>query len=478
MPSVRTPRPEKRFLTTLWSAAAVSTIAALASAPVTAVAQSDPNVRLKKVERERKANQRRHTVLEREADGAAAEIKKLKRRMVRIADETQAQEGAVSALEIKIRELDGKISRATESLETRREQMAAMLAALERLSRHPPVALAARPGHPVDTVRSAILMRTAIPALETRSKALTRELSELASLREDVSRKRSELAKAGRALKNKRKELARLIDRKARLERRARTRSWAAKARAATLAAEAKDLKDLLSRLEAERLAALERKRREAARRSAELEQARRDAERKAAEERELAEQMAAERKKAERERADREKSEREKSEREKAEREIAEREAEMSSTVALATPKASPDRPGSSLVALPARGRVVRKFGQRTGFGGASKGLRIETRPSAQVTAPRQGNVVFAGPFRGYGLLVIIRHDDGHHALLSGMAQIQAAVGDRVLAGEPVGLMGPSTGGKPTLYLELRRKGQPVNPLPWLTAGRSKVSG
>ena len=461
-------------------AAGIATLAVMLGAALApAAAQPDPADRLKRVERERKANEKRHSVLERRADGVAAEIQKLKVKMVQIANETQGQEEAVSRLESKISDLDARIAKSSASLRERREQMTAMLAALERLSRHPPVALAARPGTPVDTVRSAILMRSAIPALETRSKALSRDLAALSKLRETVALRRTELEDAGKALQGKRTELARLIDKKSQLERRAREQSSAAKARATTLAAQAEDLKDLLARLEAERLAALERKRREEARRKAELARARREAERAAAEERERAQRE------AERQAAEQQKAEREKAERQKAEREKAEREAAESSMVALATPDAgtedAPDADNgtpSRLLALPARGKLVRAFGQRTGLGVAAKGLSIETRPSAQVTASRAGDVVFAGPFRGYGLLVIIRHDDGHHTLLSGMARVHAAVGDRVLAGEPVGLMGSSTETKPTLYLELRRKGQPVNPLPWLTASRSKVSG
>jgi septal ring factor EnvC (AmiA/AmiB activator) len=57
-------------------------------------------------------------------------------------------------------------------------------------------------------------------------------------------------------------------------------------------------------------------------------------------------------------------------------------------------------------------------------------------------------------------------------------MARIDAAVGDKVMAGEPVGIMGDAATPGPTLYLELRRKGRPVDPLPWLAAGRTEVNG
>src|SRR3546814_20553792 len=104
-------------------------------------------------------------------------------------------------------------------------------------------------------------------------------------------------------------------------------------------------------------------------------------------------------------------------------------------------------------------------------------RGIRIETRSGAQVVAPADGKVMFAGPFRGYGQLLIIAHGGGYHSLLAGFGRIDRSVGQWVLAGEPVGQMsatqaGPvqagqakagasGTGEKPVLYLELRRKGE-----------------
>ena len=82
------------------------------------------------------------------------------------------------------------------------------------------------------------------------------------------------------------------------------------------------------------------------------------------------------------------------------------------------------------------------------------------------------------SGPFRGYGLLLIIEHSEGYHTLLAGMAQVDCSVGQRLTAGEPVGVMGQDDDTKPNLYVELRHSGQPVNPLPWLTAQKSKASG
>lgn len=137
--------------------------------------------------------------------------------------------------------------------------------------------------------------------------------------------------------------------------------------------------------------------------------------------------------------------------------------------------------------LALPARGKLVMRFGAPTPAGD-SKGIRILTRQGAQVVAPFDGRVVFSGQFRSYGQLLIIAHGGGYHTLLAGMERIEGVVGQWLLAGEPVGVMGDGLsgagsgeqGGKaaPELYLEIRRNGDPVNPLPWLTAGSGKVGG
>jgi septal ring factor EnvC (AmiA/AmiB activator) len=126
----------------------------------------------------------------------------------------------------------------------------------------------------------------------------------------------------------------------------------------------------------------------------------------------------------------------------------------------------------------FPARGQLVQRFGQAVGGGQSSRGIAMKARGGAQVVAPYDGEVVFAGPFRGYGQLLIIAHGDGYHILLAGLSRIDSIVGQWVLAGEPVGVLGPSEDGSVRLYVELRYNGDPINPLPWMAAREEKVSG
>ena len=136
----------------------------------------------------------------------------------------------------------------------------------------------------------------------------------------------------------------------------------------------------------------------------------------------------------------------------------------------------------------LPVNGVRIRDFGSADGLGGTEKGLWIASRASAQVTAPCDGWVVYAGPFRSYGQLLILNAGGGYHILLAGMERISVDPGQFVLTGEPVAVMGGgpqsaaaiATGSsQPVLYVEFRKDGTPVDPNPWwVTTDSEKVRG
>ena len=128
--------------------------------------------------------------------------------------------------------------------------------------------------------------------------------------------------------------------------------------------------------------------------------------------------------------------------------------------------------------IQFPAAGPIVRQFGEDDGHGITSKGLRINVRNGAQIVAPYGGEIAYAGKFRGYGLLLIIAHGEGYHSLISGLSSVYVVVGQLVLANEPIGEVKRSGRANSTLYVELRRKGEAFNPLPWMAARNSKVNG
>ena len=113
----------------------------------------------------------------------------------------------------------------------------------------------------------------------------------------------------------------------------------------------------------------------------------------------------------------------------------------------------------------LPANGRITQHFGDTSVSGAHAKGMIIQTRPNAQITVPFDGTVLFAGPFQNYGQLLIVDHGDEYLTVLAGMESINSAVGQELLAGEPVGAMGNAY---TNLYVEIRHQGMPQNPEEW----------
>ena len=136
----------------------------------------------------------------------------------------------------------------------------------------------------------------------------------------------------------------------------------------------------------------------------------------------------------------------------------------------------------------LPVNGLKIREFGGSDGVGGTQRGQSIATHAGAQITAPCDGWVVYAGPFRSYGQLLILNAGGGYHVLLAGMERISVDLGQFVLTGEPVAVMGSGAQvsaavspvpKQPILYVEFRKDGTPIDPSPWWATNEGeKVRG
>jgi septal ring factor EnvC (AmiA/AmiB activator) len=139
-------------------------------------------------------------------------------------------------------------------------------------------------------------------------------------------------------------------------------------------------------------------------------------------------------------------------------------------------------------LFAFPVNGTRIRDFGGSDGTGGVQKGISLAARAGAQVTTPCDGWVVYAGPFRSYGQLLILNAGGGYHVLIAGMERISVNIGQFVLTGEPVATMGSTSqvasilatsASQPVLYVEFRKDGTPIDPGPWWAANEGeKVRG
>ncbi len=214
-----------------------------------------PGKRLEEVERALDQGRKRSRLLKRRADSLTGDVKRLGRELVAAARTIQDHEAEVSSLEVRLAQLGTEEAEKTSGLSRRRGQFTRVMMALERLARIPPEALIVQPLSPSDTVRGAILLRSAVPEIERRADWLRQELNGLAHARRQIGARRSELSAAAAALKAERGRLALLVARKKVLKQKARDRSRKAERRVKALAGEAKSLRELLARLDEERRA-------------------------------------------------------------------------------------------------------------------------------------------------------------------------------------------------------------------------------
>ncbi|MDP9103193.1 MAG: peptidoglycan DD-metalloendopeptidase family protein [Pseudomonadota bacterium] len=127
-----------------------------------------------------------------------------------------------------------------------------------------------------------------------------------------------------------------------------------------------------------------------------------------------------------------------------------------------------------------PVDGAPIRRFGQDFPGHGPSQGWSWTAPEGALVISPAAGRVVYAGPLKGWGFVVILRSPGGYHLVLAGLERVSARVGGEVAAGEPVGRIARTPAANPgkatmapELYLEIRKASQPVDPARFF-AGRA----
>ncbi|NIA68289.1 peptidoglycan DD-metalloendopeptidase family protein [Pelagibius litoralis] len=392
-----------------------------------------------------------------------AEVEGLREKAIATAARAQSLESEIGAAEQNLAALDREETEKTDRLAKRRNQLALTLGALQRLALQPPEAALTRAEQPIDSARAAMLLRVAVPELEARAKVLREELGDLAILRARIAIKRDDLSAARGALGSERDRLSALVARKANLQARTESERLATEERIARMAREAGDLRELMERLEVEA-----------------AEQRRLAEQQRLAEEKRLAEQeRLAEARAAAQQRQAAEESERLAAAAKQAAEEAKAAE-KAQQTARLAPPRSlRPFPEAAASLSMPMRGEIVRLYGQEDPSAGeTSKGIIIRGRPGAQIIAPFDGRIAYAGQFRGYGQILIIDHGERYHTILAGLDRIDAVVGQWVLAGEPVAQMSDLAGRNPELYLELRRTGQAVNPLPWLATNDDKVRG
>ncbi len=368
----------------------------------------------------------RQAALKAEIAALAKDRVALNRNLIAAGKRSKGLEDEIGRTERRITQLRKKEEPLIEKLAERRALLAEVLAALQRMGRRPPPAIIVQPEDALMSVRSAILLGAAVPELRTRAEAVSASLKELASVRGKLDAEQARLRADAAQLIEERQRVALLIEERKKAEASSQEALEVERRTASELGRKATSLKELIDRLETE-----------------------------------------------------------------------------IASVPPATAPPQAPATPGGSgrvtpaiafadakrMLPRPVSGVEIRGFGEDDGLGGTAQGLSIATRSAAQIISPADGSVVYAGPFRSYGQLLIVNCGDGYHVLLAGMERIDVEIGQFVLAGEPVAVMGDqrlaSAGAagvgasQPLLYVEFRKDGTAVDPGPWWAGtDDEKVSG
>lgn len=362
---------------------------------------------------------------------------KLNQQLISIAAQVRDVEGRMADTEGRLRPLDARELQIRASLETRRDEISEVLAALQRAGRRAPPALFVRPEDALQSLRTAMLLGSVVPEMRARAAKLASDLGELVSLRKNIAEERDRLAVDRDKLNDDRTRLAALVQERQKQQSDTEKSMEAERQRAIALSKQAETLQDLIAKMEQDVKAAA-----------------------KAAAEAELKGTPA--------------------SLNGKPNLGALKDPARLSPAIAFASAK--------GLLPIPVNGTRIRSFGGSDGSGGQEKGISIATRPGAQVTTPCDGWVVYSGPFRSYGQLLILNAGGGYHVLIAGMERISVTIGQFVLTGEPVATMGTTSqvasilaaaSSQPVLYIEFRKDGTPIDSGPWWAASEGqKVRG
>ncbi|UAB79601.1 peptidoglycan DD-metalloendopeptidase family protein [Erythrobacter sp. SCSIO 43205] len=346
------------------------------------------------------------------ASQAAEEAaEKTAREAAALAAQIQAAEARIAVARARYSLAQNDRAKLDKRLADRREPLVRLTGALQTTARRPLTLSALQPGSLKDLVYVRAVLASAVPEIRTRTAALRGELEKGRALERRAARALENLRISEQELQSRRTQLAALEAEQRLASREARSNAVRESERALALAEEARDLDGLVETLG------------EAAKLRAEL----------AA----LPGPIA--------------------------------RPDDLSASIVDASPvaDAAPTKavrpPGFQ---LPVQGRTLAGFGEMRASGLRSKGISLAPAPNAQVVAPSAGRVAFAGPYRGFGRIIIIEHPGGWTSLVTGLARTEVEVGDEIIGGAPLGV---ASGGDEPIALELRRDGEPVNPLNYL---------
>jgi len=357
---------------------------------------------VKEIEAQKQATIEKERQLKAEMKALKNKLGKTKEDMVSVAANIKANEQNLIELEEEIDNKKAEQEVLKNKLDDDKATLSNLVMALERIRRVPPEALIAKPGTPIKTAQSAMLLNSILPTIYSRAEIVRANLDTLNDLTLSLQQDRKKAIATAKKLEDNHKKLAALMASRKNLYTQTTADHKKQQAELKRISQQATNLRDLVKRIE-----------------------------------------------------------KKQRQEEEKAKRRVQE-----ASVTPTRSYKPTPV-PKAGSAQLPISGLIKTGYGKTDDIGAISKGIKIATRSNALVVAPMGGVVDYAGVFKGYGNIIILRHQKGYHSLIAGLDKIDTIVGRAVAAGEPIGKMTSkaSANEEPVLYYELRHKGKPINP-------------
>lgn len=344
---------------------------------------NDAKTRLQQVESQLNEQKQQAASLDAVSKETSSNLLDLKKKLIGASSQLRDKEEEQEKLEDKLNELAEETKTKKVQLTGERYKLGLLTRALLELSQQPSESLMLQSGLTSDTIHRSIILRAVLPRVKEQAEFLARDLKVLDELQMEMANQKSLVSTAAINLENQRQALDQLVRTRQGLLQRTEEQKKDLAARLASLTTEAKDLHQLLARVEPKHVSHL---------------------------------------------------------------------------APHLMTP--------NIILRAPVAGHILHPYGEQDADGVTSEGITYSTFPAAPVVAPLAGKVVFAGPFKGYGQIIILQHGGGYHSFLAGFGRIDAEMDQEVDAGEPLGVMPVEKGKRPTLYFEWRRNSEPVNPV------------
>jgi murein hydrolase activator len=405
-------------------------VTALVGVPLSARAETpdEAQAKLGQLEQSLQESTTKQSTIAAEIDAAVKVQSEISDKLIAMGKTLDGQTQAMAKADERVHKLESEAIVIRSDLGAKQDVLSELLAGLQRLEQNPPPALVVDPHDVLQALRGAMMFGAVVPAMRAQAEELQGKLTRLAAIRTETEVEKKNQQDALVALQASQIELKKLQEQKKVFALTATKDLETEKQRSIELATQAKNLKQLLAGLEADRLKQEKQRTAEAKRRD----------------------------------------------------------EVEKSKQAALSRP-AMIFSLSKGKIEYPVQGDILKQYGEDNGLGRPLDGVAVATVSGLNVTSPIDAKVEFAGPFRSYGQLLILNAGEGYLVLLAGMNQISAEIGQSVRAGEPVGVMGagPSSvaliGGitdiaRPVLYVEFRKNSEPVDPSPWWIGGRREA--